>query len=68
MLNALTYLITPRGPAVVDSPRDRSASDLESKGETTNVEELSVDLNKRDGSKENRIRPPQVYELHKHDW
>ena len=59
MLSALTYLITPRGPAVVDSTRDRSASDLGSEGEVTNVEELSVDL-KRDESEGTRICPPQV--------
>ena len=60
MLSAFTYLMTPRRPAVEDSTRDRSASDLESEDEPTNVEELSVDLNKRDGSDGTRIHPPQV--------
>ena len=59
MLSALTYLITPRGPAVVDSPRDRSASDLESEDEITKVEDRSVDI-KRDESERNRICPPEL--------
>ncbi len=66
MLSALTYLMTPRRPAVVDSTRDRSASDLKSEDEPTNVEELSVDL-KRDESEENRIRPPQVSQMIKNE-
>ena len=59
MLSALTYLMTPRRPAVVDSTRDRSASDLESEDEITKVEDLSVHL-KRDESERNRICPSEL--------